>query len=67
MGAAFVINFVEIGLKASPDGGTTEREVFQVLGWRKTSSTGGKPNLIVDQFDEYEVDMIPAVPLGEEI
>jgi hypothetical protein len=30
-------------------------------------TVSGSGDLIDDQFDEFEVEMIPAVPLGEEI
>lgn len=40
------------------------RPIILNLAFKMFSGSG---NLIVDQFDEFEVDMIPAVPLGEEI
>jgi hypothetical protein len=40
------------------------RPIYLNLAFKMFSGSG---NLIVDQFDEYYVDMIPAVPLGEEI
>ena len=40
------------------------RSIYLNLAFKIFSGSG---NLIVDQFDEFEVDMIPAVPLGEEI
>jgi hypothetical protein len=40
------------------------RRIALTLSFKMFSGSG---NLIVDQFDEFEVDMIPAVPRGEEI
>jgi hypothetical protein len=40
------------------------RTITLTLSFKMFSESG---NLIVDRFDAFEVDMIPAVPRGEEI